>query len=72
MFTLVKTPRAKFWHIRDTKIKETICGKTVTASWNIKIATNIPKNTCMDCSVNLPVVEEPALPEVTNKHSSWS
>jgi len=71
MYTLVKTSRANYWHIRNSDINETICEKKITKTWNSKIVQNLPKNICTECSVGLPIADEPALPEVTNKHSSW-
>lgn len=68
MIQLVKTSKAKFWHIKNQSINETLCGVNVGKAWKNKSVTVLPNNICKVClsSINFDVEADK-----TNKHSTW-
>jgi hypothetical protein len=68
MFNLVKTTRAKYWHIKADIINETLCETKVTKNWKNKLVDHLPKNICKEC---LSYLDTPAHADNTSKHSSW-
>jgi hypothetical protein len=76
MIKLTKMSRAKFWHIKQEEIDETLCGVPIKTFWMLKERSieNIPIGIiCTECLAEISVseVDMPVQADKTHAHYTW-